>query len=226
MVVFDLSHDRMSADPLADVLDVQVAFIFHDDRYAEAARKLGLSPAEVDELERRVIAGQLAKTVLPERLDAMTGMRHGHLYVLRSVRVHQGQGAFVLALANGKRVYVPMQCGNLSLLRSAPVVAHYRPPARRPARHVAAARLPAAVRAPAGSLPPAFAPAVVAPPVVAAIPAPPAALPAAAPVHHLTGFFIAGWIANAIGSLVGSTPPSLPACTAGLTSDAGGCLLH
>jgi hypothetical protein len=235
MMVFDLSHDRMSADPLSDLLDVQAAFIFEEDRYAEAARKMGLSPAEIAELDRRIIAGQVARTLLPTRLDAMAGMRHGRVYALRSVRVKEGEATFVIALGNGKLVYVPVKCGNLSLLRSAPpAVAHRKPAVARPPVKVAV-HPPPVERRPLTGVPPAFVAAAVSQPpsailapvaVAPVMPIPPAALPAMPASQHPTGLFLAAWVANAIHTVTTGNPKSLPPCDAGRTSDEGACIAH
>jgi hypothetical protein len=121
MFVFDLTHDRMASDPVAMVSDVQQAVILDEGRYAQAARKIGLSPREFGLFESRVLLGDVHRTTLPTRIDAMAGMHRGRVYAVRNVRVRAGQIAYVVVLP-GKRVYVPVVCGNLSVVHSPRVV--------------------------------------------------------------------------------------------------------
>jgi hypothetical protein len=221
MFVFDLSHDRMASDPVTMVSDVQQALILEDRRYTEAARKIGLSTREYDEFENHVMIGEVDRTTLPRQLDAMAGLRHGRIYAVKNVRVRAGEAAYVVALADGKRVYVPVVCGNLSVLRATPLRRVTRvvrlPAARPPAARPAAAVPVAAVAAPTVSVPSA---AVEMPKLTA-----PAAIAIPAPNRSLAIPFFA-WFAGVISQTVGSDSSSpLPACDAGRTSDAGACTL-
>lgn len=221
MFVFDLSHDRMASDPVALVSDVQQALILQDRRYTEAGRKIGLSAREYDEFEKHVLIGEVERTTLPSRLDAMAGLRRGRVYAVKNVRVRSGEAAYVVALDDGKRVYIPVVCGNLSVLRATPLRAVKRVlrlppelrPASRPAEPVRISALGTASVSPPSS----------------AVPMPELAVPAA--VASSGGsrsvaipFF--AWLAGVIDQTVsgGSTSP-LPACDAGRTSDAGACTL-
>jgi hypothetical protein len=150
MFVFDLTHDRMASDPVSKVSDVQQAVILKESRYAQAARKIGLSAREFAEFEDHVLLGDVHRTTLPAQLDAMAGMRRGHVYAVRNVRVRDGQIAYVVALA-GKRVYVPVVCGNLSVVRMRAVARVLHVTARRP---LPSGLVPARSHASAAPLPP------------------------------------------------------------------------
>ncbi len=223
MFLFDLSHDRMAASPVEVVADVQAALIFDESRYLDAARKIGLNAQEREELENRVMAGQVTRTMLPTRLDAMAGMRRGRIYAVRNVRVRAGERTFVIALADGKRVYVPMKCGNLSVLRTAPrrVVARAHPAALRPRPRIAAATVPP----PAPPVSPPAAESVAAP-LVAGVQATTAAPSVAAVIPHQHNFALPffAWLAGSITSVTSNGSPPLPACTDTRTSDAGACV--
>lgn len=203
------------------VSDIQQALILEDRRYTEAGRKIGLSTREYDEFENHVLLGEVEWTTLPTRLDAMAGLHRGRVYAVKNVRVRRGEAAYVVALGDGKRVYVPVVCGNLSVLRATPLrrvaravrLPASRPPAPRPPAPVRLAALPA--------------PAVAVPAVAAEAPklTAPAAVTAAAPNRNLA-IPVFAWFAGVISQAVGgdSSPP-LPSCDAGRTSDAGACTL-
>ena len=209
MLVFDLHHDRMAQRPVTVIADVQAALIFREDDYHSAARQIGLSPAEWDELQRRVLAGEARDEALPTHVDAMAGMRHGRVYALRNVWVKPGERAFVIALDDGKRVYVPRACGNLSVVRGAPArhVAYAAPKPRvqRPrAAHATHHPMVAAARVapPPITVVPETAPVVAAaPPIFAPLPAPAAAAPVAAVAvggSRLRAFPIIGWLVGIV----------------------------
>jgi hypothetical protein len=224
MLLFDLTHDRMAATPVEVVADVQAALIFDESRYLDAARKIGLNAQERAELEDRVTAGELERTTLPTHLDAMAGMHHGRIYAVRNVRVRAGEAAFVIVLADGKRVYVPMTCGNLSVTRGAPrrVVAQVRVPARPQAR-VPVARVAAArVVLPVETVPAPVAPVmpVAVANVSAAVVAP---IEAAVHTRNFSVPFFA-WLTGSLEHVATGSAPSLPACGASRTSDAGACV--
>jgi hypothetical protein len=232
MLVFDLSHDRMANAPLAMVSAVQQAVVVQKARYTQAARRIGLTPRELDEMERRVSRGEVERTTLPVRLDAMAGMHHGRIYAIRNVRVLPRQSAYVVALDDGKRVYIPVVCGNLSVVRGAParpvriarasthrVLAH-RALARRLApasrfQNVAVAS-PAPAAGGAGPMTAGDAAPAPQPASVAAVAAPAAIARGGSQAgFHVPGL---GWIAGAVGALGafwsggGSSSPS-DACT-------------
>jgi hypothetical protein len=221
MFVFDLSHDRMASDPVAMVSDVQQALILEDRRYTEAGRKIGLSTREYEEFENHVLLGEVEWTTLPTQLDAMAGLHRGRVYAVKNVRVRAGEAAYAVALADGKRVYVPVVCGNLSVLRATPLRRVTRvvrfPPSRPPAPRPPAPIRVAAVAAPAAAVP---ALTVEMPKLTA-----PAAVAAPSP-NRSVAIPLFAWFAGMISQTVGGDSSSpLPACDAGRTSDAGACTL-
>jgi hypothetical protein len=216
MLVFDLSHDRIASTPLVKVSNVQQAVIGEKARYTQAARRIGLTPREFDEMERRTARGEIARTTLPVRLDAMAGMhRDGRIYAIHNVRVLPNQSAYVIALSDGKRVYVPVVCGNLSVLQGTPPrparIARVQASAHASTRRTLARRTAPPVAgpiaaAPAGALAaPQLLPAAAAPPPPAAIADVSPALIApssAANPGHATGFHLPlGWLAGALGAI-------------------------
>lgn len=221
MVVFDLSQDRMAVVPFQVVADVQAAVIFEEDRYWQASRKIGLTRGEFEEFERRVIDGDVKLTMLPSQLDAMAGQHHGRIYAVRNAHVRGGERSFVVALADGKRVYVPMKCGNVSVVRNARPQVVARTP-RTPVHTLTrAVRRPAAPVVAAVAAPLPAPPAPVAPAVAVAAPV----VPVAAVAHHNFALPFLMWVAGTIDHTVtGGTPPGAPACTASVTSDSGFCL--
>lgn len=227
MLVFDLHHDRMAQRPVTVIADVQAALIFREDEYHSAARQIGLTPAEWDELQQRVLAGDARDETLPRHVDAMAGMRHGRIYALRSVWVHAGERAFVVALADGKRVYVPRVCGNLSVVRGAPAprIAYAAPKpriaaVRAPRPHRAAATHHALVAAarvvpPPISVVPETAPVAAVAPIFAPLPMP-AAAPAAAAASagsRLRGIPIIGWLVGIVHAVHSGGGGGASVCT-------------
>lgn len=217
MLLVDLSHDRMTG-ALAKVSEVQQVVVAKKTRYKQAAQRIGLTKSEFDEMERRISRGETKATILPVHLDAMAGMHRGRVYAIRDVRVLPNQNAFAVALDDGKRVYIPAVCGNLSVVRGKPVrVAH----AHGPMHRVLAQRVSAQGRASAplpapGSVTPASTDSAVAhaatpPAIVATAPMPNSSSHAR---FHVPGL---GWMAAAVGGLAawwsgGSSTPASDAC--------------
>jgi hypothetical protein len=209
MLLVDLSHDRITS-ALAEVSEVQQVVVAEKTRYKQAAQRIGLTIREFDEMERRISRGEIKRTTLPVRLDAMAGMHRGRVYAIRDVRVLPNQNAYAVVLDDGKRVYIPAVCGNLSVVRgkalrivhaSAHRVLAHVPEHLVPARHVSApggasAPLPAAGGAALASSDTAVTRAVTPQPeVVATAPMPSSASHA--------GFHVPGlrWVAAALGGL-------------------------
>lgn len=225
MLLVNLSHDPMM-HALPQVTDVQHAVVDHEERYKLAAQRVGLTPREFDEMERRIAQGQVKRTTLPVRLDSMSGMHGGRIYAVNDVRVHPEQSAYAVVLSDGKRVYIPAECGNLSVVEPARHVAHtaaHRVVAdaptragapRRPAHYVLARRTTSAPLAPGGGggvLPSGTDVAAAAAPEPAEVAAAP--IPSNSPQRgfHIPGI---GWIAGAIGGIAawwsGGETPSAP----------------
>jgi len=229
----DLAIDSVASRPLATSSDLLAEERQHPRVFRAAAERIGLSPAEYREFQRRLLEGDVTYVRLPARLDAMAGDRRGSVYAVHNVQlVHRVMG-WRVTLADGAVVYTPATCGNLSLLRPprvahvavAPIVTRRRAgivaaPRGRKAAVVAAAPAPApvvvSVDAPAAVLAP------VAPVAVAA--------PAAVAAGGGAGAFIAAPIAFAGGLIYAllphrsvTTPAApVPPCAAG-SSLLGAC---
>ena len=186
----------MSREPFHVVADVQAAFIFQEDRYKLAARRLGLSPREVAELEDRITDGKVKLGMVPSRLVAMAGMRrNGNIYALHNVHVRSGERAFIITLSSGKTVFIPEHCGNLSYSYVPRVVAVHHP---KPKRVKVVAYVPPP--------PPSPAPAPIPSPLVAAVtPIPPAVVQPQK--KRLFGLPFLAWIAGSIGHTFHGNPP-------------------
>ncbi len=181
----NLAVDAVSTHPLASSSDLLMESREHPRVFRAAADRIGLSPAEYREFQRRLLEGDVTYVRLPARLDAMAGDRRGSVYAVHNVQlVHRVMG-WRVTLADGAVVYTPATCGNLSLLRPprvahvavAPIVTRHRAgivaaPRGRKAAVVAAAPVPApalvSVDTPAAALAPVAPIAAVAPAAVAA----------------------------------------------------------
>ena len=199
MVAVDLGHDRMSSEPFQVVADVQAAFIFQEDRYKLAARRLGLSPRELAELEDRITDGKVKPGMVPSSLVAMAGMRrNGNIYALHNVHVRFGERAFVITLSSGKTVFIPEHCGNLSYAYVPRVVAVHHPKPKR-------VKVVARVQPP----PPSPAPVPVPSPLVAAVtPIPPSVVQPQK--KRLFGLPFLAWVAGSIRHTFNGSPPPGP----------------
>lgn len=211
MLLFDLSHDRMSRDPLVRVADVQQAVVTRKVPFTQAAQRIGLTHQEFDEMQQRISRGEVKRTTLPVHLDAMAGEHRGRVYAIRDVRVLPKQSAYVVALRDGKRVYIPVVCGNLSVVRGKPAavrIAHHpRASSGNKHRALARARVSAAGAAaapesglvataplpPAGNSPQTSSETAAAPPVASTV--------QRSPSHR--GFHVPGaaWAAAALGAI-------------------------
>jgi hypothetical protein len=202
MLLVDLSHDRITS-ALAKVSEVQQVVVAEKTRYKQAAERIGLTTREFDETERRISRGEIKRTTLPVRLDAMAGMHRGRVYAIRDVRVLPNQNAYAVVLDDGKRVYIPAVCGNLSVVRGKALrIAHA--PAHRVLAHVPEHRVLARhVSAHGGASAPAPASSDTAvahavtpqPEMVATAPMPSSSSHAG---FHVPGL---GWVAAALGGL-------------------------
>ena len=221
----ELAIDHVASRPLASSSDLLTESREHPRVYRAAAERIGLSPAEYREFQRRLLDGDVAYVRLPARLDSMSGNRRGSVYAVHNVQlVHRVMG-WRVRLADGAVVYTPATCGNLSLLRP-PRVAHVAVApivTRRRAGIVAAPRgrkasVVAAVPAPAPALVSVDTPAAVLAPIAPVAAGAPAAVAAGGP-----GAFIAAPIAFAGGLIYAllphhsvTTPAApVPPCSAG-----------
>jgi hypothetical protein len=133
-MIANLSTDHLAPNALARVADVQAAIIARPYVYQVAARKIGLTDAEYAALRQSVEFGEADYLPMPTHVDAMAGRhRDGRVYVLRNVGVPGGEWGWRIDLP-GKTVWVPRECGNLSVVvapRRAAVAP--RAPRRKPA---------------------------------------------------------------------------------------------
>jgi hypothetical protein len=84
--------------------------------YAQAAEKVGLTSAEYAEFRKRLLDGDAAYVRLPRHVDAMAGNHHGHVYAIRNAQMTSSVLGWRVRLHDGKTVYVPQTCGNLSVV--------------------------------------------------------------------------------------------------------------
>ena len=113
MIVPNLAVDHMAAAPLARTADLLPAMERRNRAYGEAAKKMGLSHTDFDEM-----VGDLDLATygaLPRNIDVMAGRKpSGRVYVLHNVLVPAHTMGWYLRLHDGVRIYIPQVCGNLS----------------------------------------------------------------------------------------------------------------
>ena len=185
----------------------------HPQLMKEAANKIGLTPREYAAFYQKFMDQKPGWVAIPRHLDAMTWGGDGQAHAEYDVEIPAGTNGWEVDLYEKHQivhVYIPMVCGNLSVLRTPrKEVAVVRPAL--PPRHIFA------------PVPPPPAPVVEAPPAPAPVVESVAQqIPAVAPapaIHHPHLFwpiFGAAVIAAVIiGSShhgnTGSTPPGTPA---------------
>lgn len=186
--------------------------------FEAAGSELGLTPKEYMEVEARIEAKQLAYVTIPRHLDAMTGSRHGHVFVVRDVIIPAKTRGWEIDLQENHQilaVFIPAPCGNVSLLRKPmPVLARARPRTRVLAESTAP---PVPQPAPAAAATPAIAaaPSVVMPSQPEPTPAAFQTVAAASPQTHHSSWWplllipIIGFIAG--GGHGGITTPPVVA---------------
>lgn len=116
--IHNLSHDALLG-PTSSRNEMQQRVRQYGARVRKAAIDLGLTPSEVQAFEAQLPSARYV--VLPRRLNAMTGYAHGAPYVVRDVLIPASSRGWEVDLVRGdalKRVFVPAECGNLSILRS------------------------------------------------------------------------------------------------------------
>ena len=225
-MIVNLYVDHMMSQPATSSDDVWAATRDHSRQFTEAAKRIGLTPAEYREFRSTLLDGNAMYVRLPSRLDAMSAKTpSGRIYVVKNAVMWKPVMGWKVALADGNVVYVPAICGNISLQR--PVsVAHAAPKRKvvaavKPKFHpalgvVAAAPVAAPAAAPVADTPVVFTPPVVVPEAAPVVAAAPLAVPVAA-AHGASPFFLA--IPAVLGAIVaGAThhdSPTLPPCSQG-----------
>jgi hypothetical protein len=211
-MIVNLYVDHLMATSPASAEEVWNATREHSKLFSEAAERIGLTPREYQEFRTRLLDGKAVYVVLPRRLDAMSGSRHGSVYAVKNAYMNQSIMGWRVQLADGNLVYVPQICGNISLLHHTAVAAvtHKRKYVAHTYYHQPTFT-PTIATQPVDVTPPEQfeAPATVA-----------QAVPAAA-VSHPSGFLwaIPAVIGGAIaGFSHGGSTPSVPPCSLGSNS--------
>ncbi|MBD5654650.1 MAG: hypothetical protein IAI50_05655 [Candidatus Eremiobacteraeota bacterium] len=212
-MIVNMYVDHMMDRPPASAEEVWNATKEHGQLFADAAKRIGLTPDEYREFRNSLLDGKAVYVRLPRRVDAMSGNRRGSVYAVHNAVMSQPVMGWRVQLADGNMVYVPQACGNISLLRHAAIAAAPVPAHHRPALAYTQAVATVPKETPVIMTPPAdVAPVLETPPTVAE------AVPAAAPA----GFPLFAFIPLALGGLVAavshggnSSTPAPPPCTAG-----------
>ncbi len=108
----------------------------------QAARKLGMTPAQYDAFKTQVVIGNARWVTVPRNLDKMTWAAGGVVHVLSDVHIPAGMKGLEVQVPDGRNsvmyVYLPAKCGNLSYVRRAYIAS--RPSFPQPHPLVAAAQ--------------------------------------------------------------------------------------
>jgi uncharacterized protein YjlB len=102
--------------PPASMYDVYDATKTHARVYNEAAAGIGLTHAQYQEFRRDLLDGKAVYIRLPKHLDAMAGVHHSQVYVVKNVLLRGDERGWEVGLSDGTQVFVPSTCGNLSML--------------------------------------------------------------------------------------------------------------
>lgn len=210
-MIVNLYVDHMMSTPPATSEEIWNSTREHARLWSDAARRVGLTSQEYRDFRTALLDGKAIYVKLPKHLDAMAGDRHGYIYAVHNAYLPQTVMGWRVRLADGADIYVPQTCGNLSLRRIAPVVAHHP--------HYVAPRVAFRPSVAVTSPPVAETPVIVSPPEAAPEAAAPIAVPAAAPANYgwLWGLPIVGGLITLI-THTSSTPPPVPPCNHGSNS--------
>jgi hypothetical protein len=119
-MIVNLYVDHLASTPPSSAEEVWAQTQEHPKVYAAAASKIGLTPREYTEFKRRLLDGDAVYTKLPRRVDAMAGDHRGSIYAVRNAQMTSTVTGWKVTLGDGKIVYVPQTCGNLSVVAAAP----------------------------------------------------------------------------------------------------------
>ncbi len=164
--------------PSISTTDLQMKIIRNEGRLSRAAARLGLTSREYQSFKNAIQYSDPHWVTLPRHLDAMSWYGHNGVQVIHDVMIPartKGWEVDINEPGQVLAVFMPVTCGNLSILRRAmPRVAMKKPVvvANRPPWGVMPSRQAAAPAAVAAAPPVAAAPAPEAPIPVAAAPAP------------------------------------------------------
>jgi hypothetical protein len=214
-MIVNLYVDHLMATSPASAEEVWNATREHSKLFSEAAERIGLTPSEYKEFRAQLLDGKAVYVVLPRRLDAMSGSRHGSVYAVKNAYMNQSIMGWRVQLADGNQVYVPQICGNISLLHHTAIAA-----AKHKTKYVAAAYqqpkfTPTIATQPVDVTPPPEQPAPLEVPATVA-----QAVPAAAASHPSAFLWaIPAVIGGAIaGFSHGGSTPGAPPCSQGSNS--------
>jgi hypothetical protein len=158
--------------PNTTLAELQTSIARNEDRLSEAARLAGMTPAEYRSFRVATQTQRPDWVRVPRRLTAMTFYSGGQVHVIHDVEIPPATYGFEYdegTAAERLRIFLPVACGNLSILRER-------------IRRAAAHKPPMAVSA----IPPHVVPSH--PAMAAAAPAPqalPSAVPTPAPTIYL-----------------------------------------
>lgn len=135
-MIVNLYVDHLMTTPPSSAEEVWNATKEHPRAFKEAARRIGLTPAEYEEFRNDLLDGKVVYVRLPKHMDAMAGDRGGNIYAVKNAYMPNPVMGWKVTLSTGAVVYVPQTCGNLALSRfpvkpakRVPVVYHhYAPP--------------------------------------------------------------------------------------------------
>jgi hypothetical protein len=218
-LVPNLYVDHLSDAFLSNSDELREQMVVHSQNYNKAAELIGLTPRETKEVKENLLLDRhITYGPLPKHIEAMAGKHENRVYAVHNAYI-EGKPVmgWRIALSDGKVVYVPQVCGNLSVgYERAPVavaVVHYH--------HVTNKKQVVAVYTPASSSTPT--PVVIAPPPAVEVPAEASASVAAAPnTSNYTGTLLAVPILGGIIYDVihpGTPTPVVPPCSAGSNAE-------
>ncbi len=144
-MIVNLYVDHLAATPPESAEEVWEDIRTNPVVYSQAAALLGLTSKEYAEFQQRLLDGDAIYVKLPRRVDGMAGDHKGHVYVVRNARMTTAVMGWKIRLYDGKTIYVPQTCGNLSVVepRYVPAKVRYVPRYRkRQAHHVAVSYVP------------------------------------------------------------------------------------
>jgi len=115
-MIVNLYADHLAKTPPQSAEEVWLDTRTQSTVYAQAAEKVGLTPAEYAEFRKRLLDGDAAYVRLPRHVDAMAGNHHGHVYAIHNAQMTSSVLGWRVKLHDGKTVYIPQTCGNLSVV--------------------------------------------------------------------------------------------------------------
>jgi hypothetical protein len=106
--------------PIASTAQLQTAMRDREPLIAQAGSDLGLSAADVAEVQAKIARGQAQYVHIPRHLDGMAGEHGGVAFAVHDVNIPANVYGWEVDLNKPNelvRVFIPNQCGNISYLR-------------------------------------------------------------------------------------------------------------